>query len=197
MDRAWVRKRVMALFEKHRAVPGAPCDEQCFMDFLLARSTERRTVFEGFRAARRLNAFIDDVQYEFAICFSPSDRRANDSLQEFIERLIRLDGSRSRSRRSWKNQLLAGTEWACALLANLVLLVAAVSLRNQEWALGALGCAALFVNAWFVRVAWRTSAYFRRLQWRIEVAERQLARPAVLARSPRTRLRRAVRAARR
>jgi hypothetical protein len=171
-DDAWTRKRVMALFEKHRATPGAPYDARRFTDFLLAEPKARRSVFDGFRISRRLNAFIDDVQYEFAICFSLQDRRANDSLQKLVERVIELGSSRGRWPRSWRNQLAAGTEWASTVLANLVLLIGALWLRNQEWALGALGCAALFVNAWFARFAWRATAYFKRLQSRIEAVER-------------------------
>jgi hypothetical protein len=171
-DDAWTWKRVVSLFEKHRAAPGAPYDERHFMDFFLAERKGRRGIFDGFHALRRLNAFIDDVQYEFAICFPLRDRRGNDSLQQFVDRVIELSGSRSRSPPSWKNQLAAGTEWALTALVNLVLLVAAVWLRNHEWALGALGCAALFVNAGFLRFVWRATAYFRRLQSRMEAVER-------------------------
>jgi hypothetical protein len=177
MDDAWVCKRVVALFEKHRATPGAPYDEARFKDFMLAETQGRRAVLEGFSALRRLNAFVDDVQYEFAICCSIQDRRANDSLSVFVERVIELGSSRSRLPRSLIQQLAAGTEWALALLANLVLLVAAVSLRNHEWALGALGCAALFVNTWFAGVAWRTWTYCERLRARIEAVEQQRKRP--------------------
>jgi len=177
MDEAWVRKRVVALFEKHRAMPGAPYEEARFKDFMLAETQGRRAVLEGFSAMRRLNAFIDDVQYEFAVCCSIQDRRANDSLAAFVERVIERGSARGSSPRSLMQQFAAGLDWALALLANLVLLVAAVTLRNHEWALGALGCAALFVNTWFARVAWRTWAYCERLRARIEAVEQQRKRP--------------------
>jgi|GEM_PF-1440829 len=176
MDAALARKRVVALFEKHRATAGVPYDEHRFKDFILGEPKGRPAVFEGFHALRRLNAFMDDVQYEFAICFSRSDRRANDSLQNFVERVIELGSSRGRSRGSWANPFWVGIDWALALLANIVLLVAAVCLRDHEWALGALGAAAVFVNAWFAQVAWRATAYFRRLQSRIEAVEKQAIR---------------------
>ena len=177
MADASARNRIVALFEKHRATPGAPYDEHHFTEFLQAEPKGRRGVLEGFHALRRFNAFIDDVQYEFAICFSVHDRQANDSLQKFVERVIELGGSPHRSRGSWKNQLTTGAEWAATVLADIVLLVAAVWLRDHEWALGALGCLAVLVNAWFVRFAWRATVYFRRLQSRIEAAGRYVARP--------------------
>lgn len=173
MDDAWVRKRVVALFEKHRSMPGFPYDEARFKDFLLPRTQGRRAILEGFEALRRLNAFVDDVQYEFAIYCSLQDRRAKESLPTFVERVIELGSSRGRSPRSLPQQLATGSEWALTLLANLVLLVAAVSFRNHTWVLGALGCVALFVNAWFARVAWRMRAYFKRLRARIETIEQQ------------------------
>ncbi len=73
----------------------------------------------GFRASRRFNAFIEDVRYEFAICFSARDRHAHHSLQNFTERVIDLGRSRRRPLWPWKNQLSAGVEWAVAVLANL------------------------------------------------------------------------------
>lgn len=173
---ALARRRIDALFEKHRVTPGAPYDELHFMDFLLAERQGRRAVADGFRALRRFNAFIEDVQYEFAICFSVHDRHAHHSLQSFTERVIELGRSPRRPLWPWRNQLTAGLEWALAVLANLVLLSAASLLKNHEWALAALGLVAVLVNAWFVRFAWRATTYFKRLGLRIAAAERHAIR---------------------
>jgi uncharacterized membrane protein YcjF (UPF0283 family) len=173
---AAARRRIEALFEKHRVTPGAPYDELHFMDFLLAERQGRRAVADGFRASRRFNAFIEDVQYEFAICFSAHDRHAHHSLQNFTERVIDLGRSRRRSLWPWKNQLTTGVEWAVAVLANLVLLIAAVWVKNHAWALAAVGLVAVLVNAWFVRFAWRATTYFKRLGLRIAAAERHAIR---------------------
>lgn len=168
---ASARRRIVALFERHRVTPGAHYDEEHFMDFLVAARVGRRAIVDGFRESRRVNAFIEDVQYEFAICFSARDRRAVYSLQKFTERVIDLGRLRHRSVWPWKSQLTAGLEWAVAVLANLVLLTAATWLRDYEWGLCAVAGAAVLVNAWFVRFAWRATGYHKRLQARMDAAE--------------------------
>jgi hypothetical protein len=173
---ASARRRIVALFEKHRVTPGAPYDELHFLDFLLPERQGRRAVADGFRASRRFNAFIEDVQYEFAICFSAHDRHAHHSLQNFTERVIDLGRSRRRPLWPWRNQLTAGLEWAVAVLANLVLLIAAAWFMDYAWVLAALGVVAVLVNAWFVRFAWRATTYFKRLALRIRAAERHATR---------------------
>ncbi len=71
---------------------------------------------------------------------------------------------------------MRGIEWAVALLANLLLLTAAAWLREHGWALGALGCLAVLVNAWFLTFALRAKRYSRRLQSRIQSAEGNVVR---------------------
>jgi hypothetical protein len=90
MDDLAIRSRILELFEEYRAVPGAPFDESHFLDFLLAEPKKREAVRNSFRGLRRFNAFIERVQYEFAICFSLADVEANYSLEKFAERVTQL-----------------------------------------------------------------------------------------------------------
>jgi hypothetical protein len=77
-----LRKKVTAWFEKHRATPGASYDESHFLDFLLAAPRVERAVYNSFKGLRRSNAFIDEVQYESAVFFSPPVQRSTRSWWE-------------------------------------------------------------------------------------------------------------------
>jgi hypothetical protein len=173
-----LRERIVVLFEKHRATPGAPYDDGDFMDFLLAEPKRRRAVLDGVRALRRLNAFMDEVQYELAICFSPQDRKAHYSMQGLVQRVAELADYRVGSRPRLKSRVASGIEWPATLLANIVLLVAAVSLRNHAGAVLTSGFIAMIVNTWFATFLWKVVVNCRHLQSRIEAeASRTRRRP--------------------
>ena len=86
--------RVLELFERHRATPGAPYDPARFLDHLLAEPRKPRAVHDSFRGKWRFHAFLDDVQMEFAVCFNNKDRESDPSLEGFVARLEELRGSR-------------------------------------------------------------------------------------------------------
>ena len=165
---ASARTRVTQLFEKYRATPGAPYDEAHFLDFLLANPKGNGAVSNSFRGLRRFNAFLDDVQYEFGICFSLEDRDANYALDKFVERTIQLQQSRRGSLKSLDNQIKAGAGWQVLVVADIIFLIAVVWLKNNVWALAAIGAVAVVVNGWFVWFAWRAKAYLVKLRARIE-----------------------------
>jgi hypothetical protein len=99
------REKVVALFERHRATPGTPDEADHFLDILLAKPRRKRATYNSFRGLRRFNAFIDEVQLEFGICFSLKDREANYSLDRFVERVVTLERSRRPRWHRW------GTRW--------------------------------------------------------------------------------------
>jgi hypothetical protein len=160
--------KIVELFERNRATPGAPYDEQHFLDFLLPAPRRPRAVYNSFRGLRRFNAFIDEVQLEFAICFSLKDRDANYPLPRFVDRVIELERSRRGSLVSLKNQARAGAGWQVLIFANVVLLIIGVWLRTETWAIATLLVLALALNAAFVRFAQKRRAYLAQLQNRIE-----------------------------
>ena len=168
------RDKVVALFEKHRITPGAPYDENHFLDFILHEPKKKRAVYDSFRGLRRFNAFIDEVQYEFAICFSLKDREANYSVDKFVDRVKELETSRRSSLASLKNQMKAGSGWHVVVVTNFILLVIAMSLRNRTWAIGALIGAAAFLNGWFLKFSTRAKTYHARLLARIEDTEQRM-----------------------
>lgn len=163
------RDTVVALFEKHRATPGAPFDEAHFLDFLVAHPKGKGAVRNSFRGLRRFNAFLDDVQYHFAICFSIKDREANYALDRFVERVKELETSRRSSLASLKNQIKAGPGWMAVFVADFVLVVvAAVASRIGVWALTAVVAVAILLNGAFLKFAAREKRYHARLLARIE-----------------------------
>jgi hypothetical protein len=171
MDTAAHRAKILELFEKHRATPGTPYDEAHFLDYLLPQPKRKRAVHNSFRGLRRYNAFINDVQYEFAVCFSINDYEANYPLSKFVGRVIELQGSRRGSLASLKHQMRVGPGLQVLVILDLLLIVAAVYLKNNVWALLPLAVVALFVNAWFIRFALRAKAYHRKLLAKLQGAQ--------------------------
>ena len=165
------RARIVELFERHRARPGAAYDEQHFLDFLLAEPRKARSVYNSFRGLRRLNAFIDDVQLEFGICFSLKDHDANYSLDKFVERTMKLESSRRGSLMSLENRERAGAGWQVPIMGNIVLLIVGIGLRANAWATAALVGVAVLMNAFFVKSVRKERAYLKRLRARIEKRE--------------------------
>jgi len=164
------RAKVIELFEKHRAAPGAPFEEQHFMEFLLADPKKPRAVYDSFRGLRRFNAFIYDVQLEFAICLSQKDREANYSLDRFVERVIELQASRRGSLTSLKNQIRAGPGWRSLVVANFLLFVLTAGLWRFGWPAVIVILVAVAMNGAFMRFAQKETMYFQRLQARIDEA---------------------------
>jgi len=161
-------KKIVELFEKHRATPGASYDDTHFADFLLANPKRKGAVFNSFRGLRRFNAFVDEVQYEFSICLSLKDREANYPLEKFVSRVLELQKSRRGSLKSLDKQAKAGPGWQVLLLADFILLIAAFWFRNTSWAIAGFAGIAVFLNAWFFWFAWRSRAYLAALRIRIE-----------------------------
>lgn len=142
------RERILELFEKHRARPGTPYDESHFLDFLLANPKRKQAVHNSFRGLRRYNAFIDEVQYEFAICFSLKDRETDFSVDKFVTRVDALRSSRRSSLASLKNQM-AHSGLNLVVFVNLFLLGPAIGARKYPWALGCVVAVIALVNLAF------------------------------------------------
>jgi hypothetical protein len=116
---ATTREKVLRLFEKHRASPGMPFDEAHFLNFLLAHPKAKHSVYDSFSSLRRYNAFIDDIQLDFSICFSIHDFYANYSLDAFIRRIEQLQVSRRSSLASLRNQKRHGFGWGTVFITNI------------------------------------------------------------------------------
>ena len=162
------RQKVLAAFERHRQTPGAPFDESHFVDFLIASPKAKHAVHNSVGGLRRFNAFIDEVQYEFAVCFSLKDRDADYSLAQFIERIEEMQKSRRGSLASLSNQERAGPGWNVVVVADLVLVLLGIGIRGHLWGLALILLVALVANVGFFVFARKSCAYLRRLRARIE-----------------------------
>jgi hypothetical protein len=162
------RARIIQQFEKHRMTPGTPYEESRFLDFLLANPNSRNAVRNSFRGLRRLNAFLDEVQLEFGVCFSIQDREANYPLDKFVVRTLDLQQSRRGSLRSLDNQIKSGAGWQPLVVADIVLLAIAAFVGNNVWVLSVVGAIAVAINIWFVWFIWRARSYLLKLRARLE-----------------------------
>lgn len=123
---AAIRDAVLQVFERHRATPGADFDESRFLEHLMARPKGKRAVHNSFAGLRRYNAFIDEVQLHFSICFSLHDFEANYSLHRFVQRVAELQASRRSSLASFRHQQRHGFGWRTVFVGNLLGLSLAV-----------------------------------------------------------------------
>lgn len=114
------RYRVLAHFEKCRAAPGAPFDEERFLDHLVANPSAARAAYNSFGGLRRLNRFLEAIQLEFSVCFSMKDRDSNPSLEAFVARIQELQQSRQSSLASLRNRKQHRFGWLAVIFANLL-----------------------------------------------------------------------------
>lgn len=165
---ASVRQRILELFEKHRATPGAPFEEAHFLDFLLPDPQQKRAVYNSFRGLRRLNALLDELQEEFTICLSIADRTDNLSLTKLVDRVQQLEKSPRGSLASLNNRVAAGPGWKVLFVADLLIAVLVMAVRHWPIGLGLVAGLALLVNGAFLRMHFRDRAYHARLKQKIE-----------------------------
>jgi hypothetical protein len=135
-------------------MPGAPFEEAHLL--------------KSLRGRRRLNRFFEEIQYEFAVCFSSKDREAEYSVDGLIERIKQLQESPHLSLRALSIQQRASTGWAVVVLVNLLLLFLASSTHyDLRVAVPAIIVSFLLTVGFFIR-AKNSAGYLRRLQIRIE-----------------------------
>lgn len=154
------RAGVLEIFERHRATPGAAFEESHFADFLLAKPRKKRAVHDSFAGLRRYNAFIDEVQLRFSICFSLRDFEASYSLGRFVERVGELQASRRSSLMSFRNQRRFGFGWGAVVVLNAIAIgLIALAGRWSESLAIALIVAAVLANVAVLRFFLRSRRY--------------------------------------
>jgi hypothetical protein len=165
-----VRTQILALFEKHRATPGATFDAEHFLDYLLPNPSAKGAYRNSFRGLRRFNAFVDAVQLECAVCLSQDDREKNYSVDRFVARLEQLQRSPRGSLASLRNQMRGGRNVTFAVIANLILLLALTALRTNPWMVAALAALLVAFNSWYVLFHVRSRRYRETLRQKIFTA---------------------------
>lgn len=163
-----VRARIVELFEIHRSTPGQPYDERHFLDFLLTDPKEKGDLHNSFRGLRRYRHFVEDVQYEFGVCFSIKDWNATYSLDQFVERLTKLQQSRRASLQTLQLQIQDGYGWGLMFVVNSLLVMIGYVFRDISWVLATVFIVAVATNIGIAIHAWRARSYLLRLRARIE-----------------------------
>lgn len=113
---------VLELFEKHRKVPGAAFDQEYFFDFLMKDPKGKGSFRNSFSGLRRFNAFWDEVQLKFGVCFSIEDRDRDYSLNDFCDLIEELQKAKRSSKASLRNRAKYGFEWNIFVFCNVVLI---------------------------------------------------------------------------
>jgi hypothetical protein len=114
------RQSVLQIFERHRASPGAVYDESHFLDYLIVDPKHVGAIRNSFQGLRRYNAFIQETQLQYSVCFSRADFNANYSVDAFGSRINKLQSSPRGSIASLRNQRRAGFGWHAVVLSNLL-----------------------------------------------------------------------------
>jgi hypothetical protein len=163
------REGVLALFEAHREKPGAPYEESHFLDFLLAEPRQRRAVYDSFKSLRRFNAFLGELQWEFAIFLSGRDRDANYSLSRFVERVDELRVRPISSLASLRGPMKGKVE-GIVLVGLLLFWLPAVALRDHIVIASALFACGTALLVFFLLIYRRERSYLTRLHQKIKEA---------------------------
>ncbi len=162
-------QEVLHILEQHRAAKGAPLDESHFLDYLLADPKSRRAVYNSFKGLRRYNAFINDIQLHFGICFSRADFDANLSLPKFVARIVELQSSRRSSMAAFKSSEKHGFGWHTIVFVDILALsLAGVAFRYSDVLGYGLALCIVIANAAVLRFYLGWSSYRRRLLAKIE-----------------------------
>ncbi len=161
-----IRKVVLDLFERHRAVPGAPFEEETFLCYLLPKPNLPSYSFAGLR---RFNRFIDAVQLKCSVCFSLEDRESNYSLDRFVGRIVDLRRSKRSSLASLRNQERHGFGWQVVVIFNfLAALLCTFAFRHIPSAGWLLLMLIAVANVLVTRFYFQQRKYMRRLRNQIE-----------------------------
>lgn len=90
MDEKKIRAIVLKCFEATRQKPGAPYDDDNFLDALMADGRRLADLHKGLAGMRRLNAFYNKLQTACVVCFEPYEKERDWTLDMLVERIADL-----------------------------------------------------------------------------------------------------------
>jgi hypothetical protein len=166
-----IRERVLAIFAQHRIRPDAPYEEDHFLDYL-PENPEGKKGFTSNRFAglRRRNAFIQEVEREFMVCFGTKDFERNYSLPHFVERVAALQASPRSSHAALQARFKARSGLGAVLTVDLVLVGLALVLRASPWLAVMLVLAAAGFSSWALTAILGAGRHNRALGRRLGLA---------------------------
>jgi hypothetical protein len=162
-ERQRQRERVLVIFEAHRETPGAPFDDAHFLDFLLAAPDKKRAVYESVAGMKRLDAFLDQIQLEYAICFSHAERGANYPLDAFVAKVMALVEAPRTSLASFHALAMPKFDWPVAGVGNIVILLLVLAQLDRLWVVEILVALGLALNGLWLWSRRRYAKYRQRL----------------------------------
>lgn len=161
------QEKIIAIFERHRKSPKSPYEENHFLDFLLDKPKQKRAVYNSFQGLKRYNAFINDIQLEFAICFSLKDFEANYALEKFVNRVKELNESPRSSLASLNNQMRP-YNWNVAILITVIGLSCTFGFKNNIPIVAVLVAVVLVIDLKFLKHCRDEKKYNERLLQKIK-----------------------------
>ncbi|MGH8029220.1 MAG: hypothetical protein ACREO3_04705 [Arenimonas sp.] len=168
-DTAVLRALVVELFERHRQRPGTPFVESDFLAHLLAAPGPGRALRDSFAGLRRMHAFLDAAQLEFAVCYSIKDRERDYTLDGFVQRTTQLMATRKASLASLRNQDERGFGGQALVVANVLLFPLVAVAHRDPVALGVVVVLVVAVNAGFGWLYLRYRRYQAALRRRLQL----------------------------
>jgi hypothetical protein len=169
-ERQRQRERVLVIFEEHRETPGAAFDEAHFLDFLLAAPEKKRAVYDSVAGMKRLDAFLDQIQLEYSICFTHAERNANFALDAFVERVVALAEAPRTSMVSFQGLSRPFFDWPVAGVGNVVILLAVLALLDRPWIVAIIVAIGLALNGLWLWSRRRYAQYRQQLQRQLLLA---------------------------
>lgn len=157
-----VKNRILEIFEKHRKNPGNALDEQHFLDYLLADPKYKGAFRNSFSGLRRFNAFWNEIQLEFKVCFQLKDRDKNYSLGQFTDRVIELANSAKSSLAALRHQMKQPFDWNVFIIYNLLLLIP-IAFINSNYFLYGYFAFIILINAFFIKFYLNQKSYLQKL----------------------------------
>ena len=162
-----IKQEILDIFNKYRQSSDADFKEENFLDHLIPQPKVSGAFRNSFKGLRGYNKFLDEVQYEFGICFSIKDRETNYSLDNFSQRVIQLMKSKRSSLASLRNQMKQPFELNIFLTLNLVGLVS-ITLLWQFKIVAFVLIAMLFViNVKLIHFYLKEHSYLKKLEQKI------------------------------
>jgi hypothetical protein len=169
-ERQRQRERVLVIFEEHRETPGAAFDEAHFLDFLLAAPEKKRAVYESVAGMKRLDAFLDQIQLEYSICFSHAERGANYPLDAFVDKVTALVEAPRTSLGSFQGLAKPMFDWPVAGVGNIVILLMVLAQLDRPWVVLVLVALGLALNGLWLWSRRRYAQYRQRLHRQLLLA---------------------------
>ena len=163
-----IRRTTIDIFQKNRSKKSEYFNEDYFLTYLIATPQQNHKIghiHNSFDGNRRHNSFLDDIQLEFAICFSFKDKDKNYSLEKFISRIEELTNNKRATNSALNYRLNQKYGWHRLVIINLVFLIILFQGFKRNIILGVfLGTLVLGINLLSIFIYQKEKTYYQKLK---------------------------------